>query len=111
MSGVAAKKGRTAAVAPPPLGGATVGIRALKQNASAVVAEVSAGRVITITDRGRPVAQLIPYAEDHIERLLASGRVKPASGSVADLPEPAPARAGEPSLTEVLSQMRDEERY
>ncbi|MGH8923614.1 MAG: type II toxin-antitoxin system prevent-host-death family antitoxin [Acidimicrobiia bacterium] len=30
-----------------------VGIRALKQNASAVVAEVVAGEVVTITDRGR----------------------------------------------------------
>ncbi|MCX6526169.1 MAG: type II toxin-antitoxin system prevent-host-death family antitoxin [Actinobacteria bacterium] len=36
----------------------TVGIRALKQNASAVVAEAVAGETVTITDRGRPVAQL-----------------------------------------------------
>lgn len=34
-----------------------VGIRALKQNASAVVAEAAAGETVTITDRGRPVAQ------------------------------------------------------
>ncbi|NOX31973.1 MAG: type II toxin-antitoxin system prevent-host-death family antitoxin, partial [Actinobacteria bacterium] len=31
-----------------------VGIRALKQNASAVVAEAAAGETVTITDRGRP---------------------------------------------------------
>lgn len=37
---------------------AEVGIRALKQNASAVVAEASAGHTVTITDRGRAVAQL-----------------------------------------------------
>jgi len=30
-----------------------VGIRALKQNASAVVADAAAGQTITITDRGR----------------------------------------------------------
>ena len=39
---------------------ADVGIRALKQNASAVVAEAAAGATVTITDRGRPVAQLTP---------------------------------------------------
>ena len=34
-----------------------VGIRALKQNASAVVAEAASGETVTITDRGRPVAR------------------------------------------------------
>ncbi|MFN2486319.1 MAG: type II toxin-antitoxin system Phd/YefM family antitoxin [Acidimicrobiia bacterium] len=34
-----------------------VGIRALKQNASAVVAEAASGELVTITDRGRPVAR------------------------------------------------------
>ncbi|MSY48009.1 MAG: type II toxin-antitoxin system prevent-host-death family antitoxin, partial [Actinobacteria bacterium] len=33
-----------------------VGIRALKQNASEVIAEVTNGETIVITDRGRPVA-------------------------------------------------------
>jgi hypothetical protein len=32
-----------------------VGIRALKQNASAVVADAASGQTITIIDRGRPV--------------------------------------------------------
>lgn len=36
---------------------AEVGIRALKQNASAVVSEAAGGETVTITDRGRPVAQ------------------------------------------------------
>jgi len=37
-----------------------VGIRALKQNASEVVARVEAGEEITVTNRGRPVAVLSP---------------------------------------------------
>lgn len=37
-----------------------VGIRALQQNASQVVARVTAGHRVEITDHGRPVAQLIP---------------------------------------------------
>ena len=36
----------------------SVGIRELRQNASQVVARAAAGEVITITDRGRPVAQM-----------------------------------------------------
>ncbi|MCX6410098.1 MAG: type II toxin-antitoxin system prevent-host-death family antitoxin, partial [Actinobacteria bacterium] len=34
-----------------------IGIRALKQNASAVVARAAAGEALIITDNGRPVAQ------------------------------------------------------
>lgn len=41
-----------------------VGVRALKQNASAVVADAAAGREITITDRGRPVAAGLDLGDD-----------------------------------------------
>ncbi|NBO67964.1 MAG: type II toxin-antitoxin system prevent-host-death family antitoxin [Actinobacteria bacterium] len=34
-----------------------VGIRALKQNASEVIADVALGETIVVTDRGRQVAQ------------------------------------------------------
>lgn len=49
-----------------------VGIRALKQNASAVVAAAAAGETLWITDRGRPVAQLSPIPESGLQRLTAS---------------------------------------
>ena len=48
----------------------TVGIRALKQNASAVVAEAAAGDIVTITDRGRPVAMLVPYKQSRIQAMI-----------------------------------------
>ncbi len=41
---------------------AAVGIRALQQHASAVVARVAAGERIVVTDRGRPAALLVPNA-------------------------------------------------
>lgn len=41
----------------------TVGIRALKQNASAVIARVAKGESIEVTDRGRPVAKIVPLTE------------------------------------------------
>ena len=88
-----------------------VGIRALKQNASAVVASAAAGRVVTITDRGRPVAQLIPYEENLLDRLIASGRVRPAVGRMSDLGPPEPMAPGESSLTQILAEMRADERY
>jgi len=36
------------------------GIREARQNLSALIEEVSKGQEITITDRGRPVARLVP---------------------------------------------------
>lgn len=83
-----------------------IGIRALKQNASAVVARVAAGESLVITDRGRPIAQLVPLREPALERLVTEGIALPPTGSLADLPAPLDG----PPLTPVLQQMRDEER-
>ena len=66
----------------------TVGVRALKQNASAVVAEAAAGETITITDRGRPVAQVVPLPVDtRSGRLIVPPRlgVEPSSTELSRL--------------------------
>jgi prevent-host-death family protein len=84
-----------------------VGIRALKQNASAVVAQVEAGAVITITDRGRPVAQMSPIPTSRLDGLIESGLARSARRSIRDLP----SRRSGPSLSEALIAMRDEERF
>ncbi len=84
-----------------------VGIRALKQNASEVVARAAAGEVITVTDRGRPVAQLAPLPTSSLQSLFDSGLARPAKRSVVDLPMPAPG----PSLSAALDELRNEERY
>ena len=89
----------------------TVGVRALKQNASAVVAEAAAGEVVTITDRGRPVAQLIPVPHDRVASLVAAGRARPARRSLAELGAPAKRRRGAKSLSSILQEMRDSDRY
>ncbi|WP_166984336.1 type II toxin-antitoxin system Phd/YefM family antitoxin [Paramicrobacterium fandaimingii] len=83
-----------------------VGIRALKQNASAVVASVAEGRSVTITDRGRPVAQLSPLVSGELNRLLVSGRLRAPRRSLRDLSVPAPGE-----LTPALRGQRDDERY
>jgi prevent-host-death family protein len=84
-----------------------VGIRALKQNASSVVAQAAAGERVTITDRGRPVAQLTPIARSPLQRLVEAGHARPARRSLADLPAPEPG----PPLSGELTALRDAERY
>ncbi len=85
----------------------TVGIRALKQNASAVVAVAAAGESVTITDRGRPVARLTPLASSRLQALIEAGQARPARRSISELPAPTPG----PALSPALAAMRDGERY
>ncbi len=92
----------------------TVGIRALKQNASAVVAEAVGGTVVTITDRGRPVAQLVPLPTGRMAALVAAGRARPAKRSLGALdapPEPPDPSARQQPLSSVVAAMREDERY
>lgn len=84
-----------------------IGIRALKQNASEVVADAAAGEVVTITLRGRPVARMTAIASSRLEELVASGQARPARGDIRDLPAPPEG----PRLSEQLEAMRAEERY
>lgn len=85
----------------------TVGIRSLKQNASAVVAEAAAGETVIITDRGRPVAQLLPLNPSPLESFLAAGLARPPKRALRDLPEPTPG----PAIGAELTAMRAAERY
>lgn len=84
-----------------------VGIRALKQNASAVVARAASGEVIIVTDRGRPVAQLTPLPTTRLAGLIAAGRARPARISLRGLPTPLLG----PDLSGALREARDDERY
>lgn len=83
-----------------------IGIRALKQNASAVVATAAAGETVTITDRGRPVAQLTPIPASPLRRLLDAGQARPPRQDIRELPVPEPG----PNLSTALAAMRDAER-
>jgi prevent-host-death family protein len=59
----------------------TIGIRELRQHASVWLAKVKAGATIQITDRGQPVARLVPIkaAEHARSTLIAAGRLIPAT--------------------------------
>lgn len=84
-----------------------VGVRELKQNASAVVRRSHGGEVITITEHGRPVAQMTPIPESPLDRLVSAGLARPPLTDHADLPPP---DEGAP-ITPALLAMRDAERY
>ena len=84
-----------------------VGVRALKQNASAVVSAAAAGETITITDRGRPVAQMTAIPASRLDALIAAGRARPARVSLSSLPAPMPG----PELSSTVAEMREAERY
>ena len=90
--------------------GESVGIRALQQHASAVVARAAAGEEIVITDRGRPVARLVPMRMRGLQALIDEGLVIPATRALSDLPPPLPAGDG-PTLSELLAEDRDGQRY
>lgn len=65
----------------------TAGIREVRQNLSALLREVHAGREIVITDRGVPVARLTP----------------PTDGSKVPFPDLITFRKGRPILDPPLS--------
>lgn len=89
----------------------TVGVRELRQRASELLRRVESGETIEVTDRGRPVAVLAPLPEaGRLEQLRAAGEVVPATGSVADLPEPLPLPARKESPSAILARLRRNER-
>jgi prevent-host-death family protein len=58
-----------------------VGVRELRQNLSIYLERVIAGERLEVTDRGNPVAMLIPIRPGAtlVERLVADGRAIPAT--------------------------------
>jgi prevent-host-death family protein len=70
------------------------GIREARQNLSALIEDVKKGREILITDRGRPVARLVP----------------PALAGASPLPDLGAFRRTMPTLAPPLSQSVVEDR-
>ena len=86
-----------------------IGVRELRQHASRYLAQVaSSGEPIEITDRGRPVARLVPVAEDEWENMIVSGEITPPCSDV-ELRNIAPV-AGQFDLTGALGELREHER-
>jgi prevent-host-death family protein len=85
-------------------------IRTLNQDTAGVLARVERGEIIEITNRGNPIARIVPIAADPMADLVASGLVLPPTLTG---PIPVPAVAAEPGADagQLISALRDEERW
>ena len=89
-----------------------IGVRELRQHASRYLARVRAGETIEVTDRGRPVARLVPVGEETWQDLIDAGVVIPPAHPGRDITEIEPLPAGDgPTLSEILRRMRDDDRW
>ncbi|BBZ04495.1 antitoxin VapB47 [Mycolicibacterium chitae] len=88
-----------------------IGVRELRQHASRYLARVEAGEELGVTNNGRLVARLVPVqdVERSRESLIEAGVLTPANRprnlfDIIATPDPGRER----TLSEVLSEMRDE---
>ncbi|MGA3183187.1 MAG: type II toxin-antitoxin system prevent-host-death family antitoxin [Candidatus Dormibacteria bacterium] len=91
----------------------TVGIRELRQQASAVLRRVVAGEAIEVTDHGHPIARIVPLHPGVLDQLVLEGRATEQTGDLLDLLDTlrlpaAPRGATLPS--EALAELRADER-
>jgi prevent-host-death family protein len=90
----------------------SIGIRELRQHASRYVRMAREGRRVAVTDRGTLAAYLVPPDEPAgvRARLEAAGEYLPAVGSLLDLLPPPPVPEGRRPLSEVVEELREQER-
>ena len=90
--------------------GKTVGIRQLKQNPSAVLAAVKAGDDVVITERGVPIARIVPTSPSPLEEMILAGEVTlPKKANLAEVIqslELIPPDVGAPSIQQRLDWSR-----
>ena len=66
-----------------------VGIRELRDQLSKWVARVRKGEEVVITDRGKPVARLVPVdGESNYDRLVREGVITPARSKKRHIAKP-----------------------
>ncbi len=88
-----------------------VGVRELRQEASAILRRVKAGELIEITEHGTPVARLIPIQVSQYETMVAAGLITPPINPKGLTSGPLIKLKSGPSASEVLAAMRAEERF
>jgi antitoxin (DNA-binding transcriptional repressor) of toxin-antitoxin stability system len=88
-----------------------IGIRELRQNASAYLRLVKGGETVQIAERGRPVALWIAIPErEGVTRLALEGRLTEAEGDVLELGPPLRALGQAPPPSRALLRARKHER-
>jgi prevent-host-death family protein len=87
-------------------------VRELAARLSSVLREVEAGERVTVVEEGRPVAELVPPMPERSEamkKLIAEGKVTPASRPKSTAPPPRPRKTGRSASAIILAE-REEER-
>lgn len=56
----------------------TISHRELRNDSPKVLRRVAAGESLTVTNRGEPVARLVPLGSSALEEAVAAGQVQPA---------------------------------
>jgi prevent-host-death family protein len=75
-----------------------IGVRELRQQASAILRRVAAGETVEVTDRGRAVAVLVRAMPSGLARLEQEGMLRPADGDLLNVTQVAiPRGAAAPS--------------
>lgn len=89
----------------------SVGVRELRQRASELLRRVEQGETFEVTDRGRPVAVLAPIPDrGSLAALHATGQLDRATSDIGDLADPVPIPAHGPSASDMLAELRRNER-
>ena len=87
----------------------TVGIRELKARLSSYVRQVKSGASVIITDRGEPVARLVPMGralEDRMEDLVEAGLIT-WSGRTLSRIAPEACTQGQQTVADLLLEDRE----
>ena len=91
-----------------------VGIRELRQQASAILKRVAAGEVVEVTDHGHPIARIVPLRPSLLDQLVLEGRATEGTGDLLDVMDelglPMPAAPGARLPSEALAELRADER-
>ena len=89
----------------------TIGVRELRQHASHVLRLAEHGETFRVTDRGRPVALIVPLrTRDALEELRVAGDVSTSHGTIGELPAPLAMPRGATPPSKVLARLRAHER-
>ena len=86
-----------------------IGMREIRQDASTILSRVEEGEEFIVTNRGVPIARLIPIEIDDeqlIEEMIAHGEILEADGNLWDLPLPTHKIKGK-SATQQLIEERE----
>jgi prevent-host-death family protein len=85
-------------------------IRSLNQDTAGVLARVERGEVVEITNRGRPIARIVPISVSPMAELVAAGLVIPPTNQAPFAMPTMPAESGS-EAGDLISSLRDEERW